>query len=69
MNSGGKGAITNSRGLFSEAHGTGKGDKPRDVDKKKYDTHFDVIDWEDRGGSKRQKVVVTKGKRTITHYR
>jgi hypothetical protein len=63
-----KGAISNTRGLFSEAHDAGKGDKPRQVDQKKYDVHFDDIDWEDSSGAKRKKVVVKMGNRTRIHY-
>jgi hypothetical protein len=69
MSKGNVGHISNTRGLFSEAHGAGKGDKPRSLDKKKFDVQFEAIDWEDSGGTKRKKIVVTNGKRTTYHYR
>jgi hypothetical protein len=68
MSKGNVGHISNTRGLFSEAHGAGKGDKPRSLDKKKFDVQFEAIDWEDSGGSKRKKIIVTNGKRTTYHY-
>jgi hypothetical protein len=63
------GAITNTRGLFSEAHDAGKGDKPRDIDKKKFDDNFEIIDWKGADGEDRKKLVVKSGKRTRIHYR
>lgn len=70
MNAHGKaGHITNSRGLFDSHTGAGKGDKPRELDKKKYDMHFESIDWTDSSGRDRKKHVVRIGKRTIIHYK
>lgn len=69
MNAHGKaGHITNSRGLF-DAHGAGKGDTPRELDKKTFDINFETINWTDAGGTTRKKHVVKIGKRTIIHYK
>lgn len=70
MNAHGKaGHISNSRGLFSGAHDAGKGDKPRSLNKEKFDLHFETIDWTDDSGASRKKHVVKIGTRTIIHYK
>jgi hypothetical protein len=64
-----KGAISNTRGIFSGPHDAGKGDQPRALDKQKYDLNFETINWRNSDGSPRKKHVVRFNNRTRIHYR
>lgn len=65
VSKGSAGAITNTRGLFN--HGAGKGDKPREVNRKLFDAHFDEIKWGPDNDKK--KLVVKQGARTVIIYK
>lgn len=64
----GHGGSRNTRDVGLSSHGgAGKGDAPRDVDKRTFDDNYDDIDWTVSKPSKKRTIKVNDG-RTITVY-
>ena len=62
------GAARNTRSLFTGAHGAGKGDKPREMDRQTFEKNYDQIDWRETKAVRCVKILNKVGKRTIIQY-